>query len=441
MLQTETEFVVVGSGPGGATVARQLARAGRKVLLLERGRDWRTHPLYGTYPGAMLYTNGASFLYSREGINIIRPMMLGGATSMYCGCATRPQPFWHDYGLNLDAYAEQTITELGIAPLPPEQRGRASTRLAECGSELGGAWQAQDKFFRLEMGCEMDCGAKCMLGCRCGVKWNAAAYVDNAVAAGCEVWTQARVDRVLNERGVACGVTGTRQGKPFQVNAKVVIAAAGGLGSPVLLQNSGLTQAGQGMTLDTTVIVYGHAGKEKGNGLEPPMTWSYADDELGVMYSTLVDPWLMYPIITLLKGPAYPLTWYRWGRTYGVMIKLHDEVSGKVERRGRIHKGLTPADQHKLTQATAYARRLLIKAGCNPDTIFATPARGTHPSGTVRVGEMLSPQLETEIKNLYVCDASVFPRSLARPTVLTIIALAHHLSNHLSNEDWGMGIK
>lgn len=99
------------------------------------------------------------------------------------------------------------------------------------------------------------------------------------------------------------------------------------------------------------------------------------------MYSTLVDPWSMYPIITLLKGPAYPLTWYRWGRTYGVMIKLHDEVSGKVGRTRPHSTKVSPPPIDKLTEATAYARRLLIEAGCHPETIFATPARGTHPSG------------------------------------------------------------
>jgi choline dehydrogenase-like flavoprotein len=35
---------------------------------------------------------------------------------------------------------------------------------------------------------------------------------------------------------------------------------------------------------------------------------------------------------------------------------------------------------------------------------------------------------------LYVCDASVFPEALARPTVLTIIALGKRLARHLRKE-------
>ena len=59
------------------------------------------------------------------------------------------------------------------------------------------------------------------------------------------------------------------------------------------------------------------------------------------------------------------------------------------------------------------------------------PFIGTHPSGTVRIGDMLDSNLQTEIKGLYVCDASVFPEALDRPTVLTIIALAKRLARHL----------
>ena len=35
----QADVIIVGSGPGGATTARGLARAGKKVLLLERGID------------------------------------------------------------------------------------------------------------------------------------------------------------------------------------------------------------------------------------------------------------------------------------------------------------------------------------------------------------------------------------------------------------------
>jgi len=432
MTNEHADVLVVGSGPGGATVARQLARAGRDVLLLERGRDWRGHPLYGTYPGALLYADKQALLFTREGMNIVSPLMLGGATSMYCGCSAPPLPWWkEEYGIDLAPYADRTTEELGIAPLPVELRGSASTRVAEAGGSLGMPWVPQEKFMSPARAKTFACSAACMLGCRCGAKWNAAEYVDDAVAAGARVQTGARVERLRIEGGRIVGVAGRRGRRRFEIEANTVVLSAGGIGTARLLRRSGLDGAGRGMTMDTTAMVYGHA-PFKGQGDEPPMTWSCADDELGVLYSTLIDPWLMYPIIMAIKGPRYPLTWSRWGRTLGVMIKLRDEISGEVEPSGRISKGLTPADRSRLGRAEEVAGRVLRAAGCDPDSIFTTPLRGTHPSGTVRIGEMLSTDLETEVAGLYVCDASVFPRALARPTVLTIISLANRLAEHLA---------
>jgi choline dehydrogenase-like flavoprotein len=373
-----------------------------------------------------------SLLFTQEGLNIVRPLMVGGATSMYCGCAAPPPEWLKDsYGIDIDAEVAETMDELAIAPLPAELRGAASTRVAHAAQALGYDWQPQLKFMSPARTPRFNCGAKCMLGCRCGAKWNAAEWVDEAVACGARLLTQARVDRVLIEDGHAVGVAGRLAGRPFTALAPTVVLAAGGIGSPRILHASGFPQAGQGMTMDITVMVYGFI-KEQGIGNEPPMTWSWENPEVGYMLSTLIDPWLLYPLITALKGPRYPLHWPQWNHILGVMIKLKDVVSGGVFPDGRISKPLTEQDRPRQQMAEAVCHQILKEAGARPDTIFTTPMRGTHPSGTVRIGEMLDRDLQTEVHGLYVCDASTFPEALARPTVLTIIGLAKRLSKHLT---------
>ncbi|MGE5126712.1 MAG: FAD-dependent oxidoreductase, partial [Betaproteobacteria bacterium] len=372
-LLLEADVAVVGSGPGGATVARELVRRGRRVLLLERGIDERCRFYYGTYLGALLYTDRASLLFTEEGLNVVRPLMLGGATSMYCGCAALPPPWMKErYGVDLDAFAAEAESELAVAPLPAEMRGEASTRLAHAAGEAGYPFFPQPKFMSPSRaaGFPRVCGARCMLGCRCGAKWNAAEWVDEAVAGGAELRTRARVDRVTVEGGVATGVEGRLAGSPFCVRAKTVVVSAGGIGSPRLLQASGLREAGEGMTMDATLMVYGFA-RDGGIGREPPMTWSYEDLDAGYMLSTLVDPWLLYPLMAALKDPRLVLSWPRWGNVLGVMVKLKDEVSGGVFPDGKIRKPLTPGDRERLSHAEDVCRKILARAGADPSSMFS----------------------------------------------------------------------
>jgi choline dehydrogenase-like flavoprotein len=430
--ETTHDVIVVGTGPGGAAAARDLARAGQRVLLLERGRDWRGHPLYGTYAGALLYADRRALLFTREGVNIIRPLMVGGATNMFAGCAAPPPPWLAErYGIDLTPWVAETAHELGIGPLPEALRGEASTRLADAGRRLGMDWVPQDKFMLPERVERFDCGARCLLGCRCGAKWTAGELVDQAVAAGAELRTGARVRRVLLDGGAVRGVSGRSRGRPFAAAAPTVILAAGGLGTVELLRSAGVAEAGRGMAMDTTVMVYGRI-RGRGMGSDPPMTWSCPDDELGVMYSTLLDPWLMYPIIMAMKGPSYPFSWPGWGSLLGVMIKLTDEISGGIDGRGRISKGLTERDRSRLRRAEAVAGEILLEAGAAGGSIHTTPLRGTHPSATARIGSVLSPELDTGVAGLHVCDASVFPEALGRPTVLTIIGFARRLAARLA---------
>jgi choline dehydrogenase-like flavoprotein len=426
-LTFQADVIVVGSGPGGASVARGLARAGRKVLILERGYDHRAKFYYGSYLGALRYTDRMALLFTEEGLNIIAPIMVGGGTSMYTGCSALP-PSWfkNKYRIDLESEALAIVDELDIKPLPEELRGRASTRIALAGQACGYQWFPQPKFMNpsrcLAHGHTFDCRATCMLGCTCRAKWNAAEWIDDAVAHGALLKTSACVKRVLIEDRQAVGVEGRIGFQKFSARAETVVLAAGGIGSPRLLQNSGLDEAGIGLTMDTTVMVYGFTSYP-GTGLEPPMTWSYEDDEAGFMLSTLTDPWLMYPLAAIRKGFGPALRWLQWNKMLGIMIKLKDDISGGIYPGGKIRKPMTRDDRERLNLAYAQCKRILIEAGARRDSIFMRPLIGTHPSGTIRIGDMLDNDLQTQVKGLFVCDASVFPESLDRPTVLTILSL------------------
>ena len=83
-----------------------------------------------------------------------------------------------------------------------------------------------------------------------------AAWVDEAVAAGARLVTRAKVEKLMLDGNRALGVAGRLGARtPLEVRAGTVVLCAGGIGTPRILQNSGLERAGSGMLMDTTTFL------------------------------------------------------------------------------------------------------------------------------------------------------------------------------------------
>ena len=74
---------------------------------------------------------------------------------------------------------------------------------------------------------------------------------------------------------------------------------------------------------------------------------------------------------------------------------------------------------------------ILLLAGVISVTIASTVYRGAHPGGSAAIAKFVDSNLETEIKGLFVDDASVLPISPGKPPILTILALSKRLADYL----------
>ncbi len=425
----QTDVVVVGSGPGGATVARELAKQGKRVIILERGKNpkW-TGNAFSTF----FIMDNRSLLFPREGVRVGRALTTGGSSVIYCGTAV-PPPDWikAKYGIDLSKFAEEARQEIGIKPLPERLVGPASRRIMEAARDLGLNWNPLDKFIDAER-CELKC-PHCMLGCSRGAIWTARKYVQEAVDSGATLLNQAQVQEVLVENKQAVGVRALTPKGQLTVEAKSTVLAAGGMATPVLLQRAGISDAGQGLFVDPLIITYGNC-RGPSSTRDIPMTagtLEYAPE--GIVMTDLAYPWAFYLLNAYWKGWKYLPKILGYGSTIGIMTKVRDGLSGRVNPDGTISKPITDEERDKLDKGASIAEKILKGAGADPRSIYTAPVGAAHPGGTARIGKVIDAELETQIGNLYVCDSSIIPEPLGLPPVWTLIAFGKRLARRLGS--------
>lgn len=429
-MDKEYDVIVVGSGPGGATVAREMSRKNRKVLLIERGGNWK---FLGNTVGMAMILKNFGLTLSKELNVVVVPKNYGGASVITCGAAVPPPKAVFDaVGIDLSVETEEARGEMGVNILPDELIGKTNFRLLEAANDLGYNWTKTERFVNPDL-CEPEC-ADCMLGCPKGAKWTSRVYGDEAVRNGADLVLHTNVTEVIRDSGKAIGVKGSSFGRTREFYGKKIVLS-GGTGNVGILRRAGIDEAGKSFAVDFLQFI-GGVIPGMSTTHEQPMavgTFEHYDSD-GIIILPVFPNWAMQSIMALLKGPQYVPRLMDAFRFSGIMVKIRDELKGEIYPDNPIFpfsKAPTNQDKKRLAKGEGIVRKVLKKAGAPENSILAFNPSGAHPSASCRIGEVVDRNLQTRVKNLYCCDASVLPASLGLPVVWTAVTLGKRLSKHL----------
>ncbi|MEW6076420.1 MAG: GMC family oxidoreductase [Thermodesulfobacteriota bacterium] len=422
------DVIVVGTGPGGATVARELARAGKSVLMLERGSYPNLRGVFWQY-ALMQCFPFKSMLFTSELVGMVRGIVTGGSSVFYYGtCFDIPFKMLESYGIDASKEADEIKKEVPVGPLSDEVMGAKAKLIMKSARELGYDWKKLNKFMYQERwDRKTQKFGNFYYGDPNDVKWNARIFVDDAVKHRAELINNARVREVIIKDGRAVGVRYTQGGTACEAFAEKVVVSAGGIGSPLILRQSGIREAGYDFFFDPLISVAGYVDGVKDEN-EIPMSAGIHFGEEGFVMTDMALPNMLNTIFSL--SGFRPHRCFSHKNVVRIMVKVRDDLGGCLTDHEGIRKRLVKGDREKLKMGYEHARKILKNAGATG--IHKTWILAAHPGGTVKIGELLDSDLKTkQFDNLYVCDCSVIPKAWGLPPTYTILALGKRLGKHL----------
>jgi choline dehydrogenase-like flavoprotein len=425
--------IVVGSGAGGANAARELAKNGFAVTILEAGKPFSplTHKVswLTSFRGSWLLNDENSikrvfphYAVTRASANlaIFRGLTEGGCTSIACGNIVRAENGLKEIGLDLSAEFEEIEKSLTISPIPRERWRPLTQQMYDKAEQLGYAPKPTPKVDDLSK-C-VGCGY-CELGCSTGAKWDSRSVYKDYLGKGISLITNTAVQKVLLDGNRAFGVLTSHSGSIEKINADVIVLSAGGIGTAQILKSSGLP-ARDNLWIDI-VLTVGGVMKDSRMLNEPPMAWFIKKDKYILSpYFDLLSFWLHKP----WKDAAMQ-------DRVGMMIKLADTEQGIVAADGTVTKSLTKTDVECLDKARNEAKQIMEASGVGGPFVDGM-VHGGHLGGTVPLTkddvETMHPSWLP--KDLWVADLSLMPRSQGLPTMLTASALSLRVAREIIKE-------
>lgn len=398
-------IIIVGTGAGGGILAYELSKNNIPVTIIEKGPYIDSKDAFNYYDK-----------YS-DSVDLLTTTCIGGASIVAMGNMVRAlDEELHEFGIDLSDAYEYVENLVGVHQLDDSHIGKGTQAFLDAGHELGLKTLKMPKAIR-EEDC-IQCG-KCAFGCPADAKWSGKDFVDEAVENGATLICDAEVISVISEDGKACGVTYIKEDNEESVYADTVILSAGAIGSTLILRNSGIEDAGREIFFDPFVSVGGYLKDINFN------------TEVQMAGLVIGENFVLSPHFSSFIRANIPNDDVGDKDILSIMVKTADECKGYVDDDGDVVKINTIQDIRYLAEGAATAGFILEKAGVDPSTIGSTVYRGAHPGGTAPIGKIVDSNQETEIKGLFVSDASVLPVSPGKPPILTILALSKRLADYL----------
>jgi choline dehydrogenase-like flavoprotein len=489
----ESDVCIVGSGAGGAVVARELAESGHSVVVVEDGPYVRSRDFVQReevmYP--RIYREGGTTATAEYTVLVTQGRLVGGSTVPgFCLCIRPPRAilaYWARTfdlpGLAYEALAphlRRVEKQIGARRITPEQVNPNGGKLILGCEELGYRGYLP---FHNRRAC-LDSGY-CALGCTYDRKGDMlTTYVPAASKAGAVFVPDCEVRTIATRDGRAIGVDGlfnrTRTGErhPLKVRSKVVVLAAGAVNSPRVWRQSRLPdpgdEVGRNLHLQPHVAVSALYGETITGWRGIPQGYVVDEflklDEDSAGRGYLLIPTSAFPVTAASVLPGYGaqhrelMTLYP--RLGAIGIFLHDHTRGRLELSDdappTVSYHLGTMDSEQLVDALVRASDISFAAGAEKvflpyNDIVTIGHRGAYqaihdrgvrpndplflsfqPQGTLRMGG--DPRHSVvdgigeahNVRNLFVADASVFPTSVAVPAQLAVMALATRTAQHIA---------
>jgi choline dehydrogenase-like flavoprotein len=420
-----TTALVVGSGAGGAAAAREL-QGPFDVTIVEAGKEFR--PFGWPLPRLEGWRSTGLLVDEREiraffpamrvrkatsGMVLVNGVTVGGTTTIATGNGLRLDGDLAALGIDLDAEFAELAADIAITTAHERGWHEVTRELFDACAGLGLEPQAMPK-----MGVHERCAhcGRCVLGCPLHVKWDSRRFVDDAVARGARLVRGHHVERVVIRAGRAVGVDVRDRLRRRFLPADLVVLAAGGLGTPAILQRSGIACEPR-LSVDPVICVA---------ALRPESAYVH---EVAMPFFVQRDGYIVSPYFDYLsfffnrrwRHPAADIV--------SLMVKIADANVGGFAGR-RVRKDLTDEDRRRLDDGIRVCRTILGKMGIRPEDTFLGTLNAGHPGGMLPITEREAESLHHDRlpANVYVADASLLPRALGNPPSLTIMALAKRVA-------------